>query len=191
MLTNIIIYFYQNFQNLGIAILVFTILLKILLLPLDYLNFKQQKKMEKLNEKIKEIQKKYKIESEEFSKEIAKFYKEERVNPFLGIILMVIQVIILAQIYNSINSISKMQDINSLFLGIDLKQPSFYFFFPTLIATFLPLISIKNIPKFYYFILGLVIVILAVQPSGILLYWFLFSIFSFLENLIFKKYIKS
>jgi len=191
MFTEIIIYFYKIFNNLGIAISIFTLSLKILTIPLDYLNFKQQKKMEKLNEKIKEIQKKYKMESKEFTEEIAKFYKQEKVNPFIGIILIVIQFLILAEIYKSINKISKIESINSFFMGIDLNKPSFYFFIPTLIATFLPLISIKNIPKFYYFIFGLVLVVLATQPSAILLYWFLFNILNFIQNLYFKKYIKN
>jgi len=53
---NALIYFYQQSGNIVLATFLFTVIIKIILSPFDYLNFVTQKKLEKINPIIKQLQ---------------------------------------------------------------------------------------------------------------------------------------
>lgn len=82
---------YDITLNYGIAIILFTIVVKLLTLPLT---IKQQKSLletQKIQPEVEKIQKKYKNDPEKFNMEIAKLYKEKNVNPLSGCLLLLIQ----------------------------------------------------------------------------------------------------
>ena len=70
-------------QNYGVAIILFTILIRFVLLPITIKQQKSMKKSTELQSKIKEIQFKYKNNQEQMQKEIMDLYKRENVSPFL------------------------------------------------------------------------------------------------------------
>jgi len=67
-------------QDFGIAIIIVTIFLRVLLYPLSDKALKSQKILQELQPKIKELQKKYK-NKEEQAKKMMEFYKEHKINP--------------------------------------------------------------------------------------------------------------
>ena len=77
-------FLYNVFNNYGIAIIVFTILLRIILIPITVSQQKSMKKNAKVQEKMKEIQKKYKNNPEKLNQETIELYKREKVSPFSG-----------------------------------------------------------------------------------------------------------
>lgn len=86
-------------QNFGIAIILFTILVRLVLLPIT---IKQQKSMKKTNElqsKIKEIQFKYKNNQDQMQKEIMDLYKREKVSPFSGCLSAILQLVIILSVF--------------------------------------------------------------------------------------------
>lgn len=91
---------YNFTQNYGLAIILFTVLIKIALMPL---NIKQQKSMKATQEiqpMLLKIQEKYKNNPEKQQAELQKLYAEKKVNPFGGCLLLFIQIpIILAMFY--------------------------------------------------------------------------------------------
>ena len=86
---------YDVCGDYGWAIVIFTLLIKIVLLPLG---IKQQKSMagiQKIQPKIEAVQKKYKNDKERLNQEIAKIYQQEKINPMGGCLPMLIQLPIL------------------------------------------------------------------------------------------------
>jgi YidC/Oxa1 family membrane protein insertase len=99
-LFNALLWIYSVAGNdLGIAVIVLTVLIKIILFPLGARAIRSQKTMAELQPKIKEIQEKYKNNKEEQAKAVMDFYKKEKINPFSGILPSLIQLPILIALY--------------------------------------------------------------------------------------------
>lgn len=87
-------------QNYGLAIIIFTILTKVLLFPITYKQSKAMDEMNKLAPIEKQIREKYKGNKEKMSEELMKAYQEHNVNPMGGCLPLLIQLpIILAMFY--------------------------------------------------------------------------------------------
>lgn len=90
---------YGLIGNYGLAIIVFTIIVKALLTPLTVKQTKSTFAMSEINPKIKEIQEKYKNKPEKQNEEITKLYKESGFNPLAGCLPMLIQMPILFALF--------------------------------------------------------------------------------------------
>lgn len=142
-LYNLLIFVYDVFPggDFGIAIIIVTLIIKSAMISLSKKQIESQKKTQEIQPELKRIQKKYKDNKEKQTKEVMKFYKKNKVNPFSGCLPMVIQVVFLIAIYRVIINISNAGlvanaedlysfirnpgEINSTFLGIiDLLKPS-------------------------------------------------------------------
>lgn len=100
-LFNALIFLYQNFSfgDLGIAIILLTLVIRIILFPLFYKGAKDQSIMQRLQPKIKEIQSQHKNNREKQAQALMALYKEHKVNPFSGFLLLIIQLPILLALY--------------------------------------------------------------------------------------------
>lgn len=92
-------FLYNLFNNYGIAIIVFTILLRIILIPITISQQKSMKKNAKVQEKMKEIQRKYKNNPEKLNQETIELYKREKVSPFSGCLSSIIQIILILSVF--------------------------------------------------------------------------------------------
>lgn len=95
---------YMVFQNYGLAIIVFTIILRLLLLPITIKQQKTVKKSAKLQEQMKEIQEKYKNNPEKMNFEIMDLYKREKMNPFSGCLSGILQIVIILSVFFLVSS---------------------------------------------------------------------------------------
>lgn len=95
----IFIYHSLAFGDLGFAIIILTIAIRIVLFPLFYKGAKQQALMQKIQPKLKEIQEKHKDNKERQAMELMALYKKHKINPFSSILSLVIQIPILIAIY--------------------------------------------------------------------------------------------
>lgn len=86
--------------NYGLAIILFTILVKVLLLPLSIKQTKSTKAMQDIQPKIQELQEKYKNKPEKQQQEIMKLYQEAKINPLAGCLPLFIQLPILLALFN-------------------------------------------------------------------------------------------
>lgn len=77
--------------NYGIAIIIFTVLVKMIMIPLTMKQTKSMKNMQEIQPKIKEIQKKYQNDKEKMNEKVMELYKEHNVNPFGGCLPLLIQ----------------------------------------------------------------------------------------------------
>ncbi len=92
-------FLYNMVNNYGMAIILFTIIIKVILIPLSIKQQKTMKKSAKLQEKMKIIQFKYKNDPEKMNQEIMSLYKNEKMSPFSGCLTAIIQFLLLLSIF--------------------------------------------------------------------------------------------
>ena len=95
---------YSIINNYGLAIIFFTIIIKILFIPFSVKQQKTMKKSAKLQEKMKILQFKYKNDPEKLNQEVMELYKTEKMNPFSGCLTAIIQIILLFSIFYLVRS---------------------------------------------------------------------------------------
>ena len=86
-------------NNFGFAIIVFSILLRIILLPITIKQQQSMKKTNKIQGQIKAIQLKYKNNPEMLNKETMELYKKEKISPFSGCLSAIVQIIIIFSVF--------------------------------------------------------------------------------------------
>lgn len=91
-------------HDLGIAILVLTVMVRILLWPLTHKTLHSQKAMQDIQPKLKEIQERYKDDKERKAKEMMELYKREKVSPFSSCLPLLIQLPLFIALYQALNA---------------------------------------------------------------------------------------
>lgn len=142
--------------NLGLAIFLLAILVRLCISPLNRNLMKQQQKLTTIQPQLQKIQEQYKNEPQKFLEETQKLYRAEGIKMsslfngmFLQIILLMLFFIFIRQIilkpdwtqylYNFITIPFNMQNVNFNFLGIlNLKEPNFYLLLIYIILTLIP-----------------------------------------------------
>jgi YidC/Oxa1 family membrane protein insertase len=116
--------------SFGLAIIVFTIIIRILLLPLSIKQMKSTAKMSLVQPEMKKIQEKYKSDPQKAQQEVMKFYKEKGVSPMGGCLPMLIQMPILFALFAVFNTLD-MQGAGFLWMK-DLTLADPYYILPIL-----------------------------------------------------------
>lgn len=138
-LFNLLVFVYNIIpgSDFGVAIIVVTVLLRLVLFPLSHKALKSQKALQDLQPQIKEIQKKF-TNKEEQAKALMEFYKNHKVNPFSGCLPLLVQLPLLLALYrvfltglepSSMEAlypfIHNPSSLNPIFLGVvNLAQPN-------------------------------------------------------------------
>ena len=92
-------FLYEQFNNYGVAIIIFSVLLRIILIPITIKQQKSLKKNAKLQKEMKEIQTKYKSNPEKLNQETIELYKREKMSPFSGCFSGILQIIIILSVF--------------------------------------------------------------------------------------------
>jgi YidC/Oxa1 family membrane protein insertase len=124
---------------LGVAIILLTVIVRLILYPISKKQIESQKKLQDLQPEIKKLQDKYKDDKEKKGRALMEFYKEKKVNPASGCLPLVVQIVFFIALYQAfiagINFNSTCGDlysfvacpsgINMNFFGIlDLAKPN-------------------------------------------------------------------
>ena len=102
------------FGNFGLAILLFTVILKVVTLPLSVKSYRSMGRLKDLQPEIKKIQEKYQEDKMKINVETMELYKREKVNPMSGCLPNLIQIPIFFALYKV------------LFVGIEMRHAPFY-----------------------------------------------------------------
>lgn len=92
-------YLYGWVQNYGWAIIIFSVLLKLVLLPFTIKQQKNIKKSAKISEETNKLQVKYKNDPEKLNREIMDLYKREKASPFSGCLSSILQLVIFVSVF--------------------------------------------------------------------------------------------
>ena len=97
-------FIYNLVNNYGLAIIIFTVLLKLIMLPLTIKQQKTMKKTTEMQAKVKEIQNKYSNDQLRMSQELTDLYKRENVSPFSGCLTSLVQFFVILSIFYLVSS---------------------------------------------------------------------------------------
>jgi len=95
-------FLYQFVGNYGIAIVILTILIKLIFWPLGTISYKSMKEMQKLQPKLMELKEKYKNDQAKIGQETMALYRAHKVNPLSGCLPMLIQIPVFIGLYNTL-----------------------------------------------------------------------------------------
>ena len=97
-------FIYNLVKNYGVAIIIFSIVVKLVMIPISIKQQKTMKKSIKLQSKMKEIQFKYKNNPEKLNRETMELYKSENMSPFSGCLSAIVQLILLFAVFFLVKS---------------------------------------------------------------------------------------
>lgn len=212
---NLLIWLYNLIGDVGVAIIVVTVVVRFMLLPLSARAVKSQQLLQSLQPKMEEIKRKYKDDKEKQSKELMKFYQEHKVNPFSSCLPMLIQLPIIFALYKVFrvgleqesmqylySFISAPEQVNPMFLGlVNMSTPNVVLSVLAGIFQFVQSKMIDKKPKkakagdigsllskqMVYFMPAVTVFIAMSLPSGLALYWIATTVFAILQQYIIAK----
>ena len=185
----------------GWAIIIFTVIIRVILLPLNAVQINSTRKMQEIQPELKALQEKYSSKDLEtrnkLNEETQKLYKEAGVNPYAGCLPMVIQLPVMWALYQAIWRTPELQ--NGKFLWMDLGKPDPYCILPILAAVFtflssyiatlsVPKSSQTTMTKMMSYVMAIMVGIWAIIfQSAISLYWVISNLFQVGQTLVLQN----
>ena len=198
-----------NFSFYAMAIIITTIIFKLLLLPISLHQVKSSKKMSEIQPKMKEIQTKYKNDPQTMQVKMAELYKEHKYNPASGCLPLLIQLPIILAFFKvmgnptiyAFKDLELYQAMNKTFFWIkNLETPDTLLWGLPLLAaatTYLQSLTMAQpstdpqaqaTQKMMNMMLPIMIFMGAKGfPAGLALYWVISNIFSIVQQMISNK----
>ncbi|HOP55240.1 MAG TPA: YidC/Oxa1 family membrane protein insertase [bacterium] len=199
-LISILDFFYNMTGNYGVALILFTVLVKLVLYPLTHQQFKALKEQQKIQPEQNKLREKYKDDPQKLNEELVELYRRHGVNPLGGCLPLIIQFPILAILYSAINAYSG-KFANASFLWIKSLAapdlPLLIIYGISMVASSLVSSPLSDDPaqrKSQLFMgIGLPVVFTVLFrsfPSAFILYWFVFNILTTIQQLYVMKVLK-
>lgn len=188
------------FQSFGFAIMIVTVGVRMLLMPLNVIQYKNQLNMKRLQPQLKELKEKYSSKHAEKQKqyqvEMLKLMQENKANPVMGCLPLIVQLPVFSAVYYAIRQTKEISA--SSFLWLNLGHPDPYFVLPLLAACMTYIqgkIVQTNVPgeqmtqaKMMQFMSPVMVFMFGfASPSGLVLYWLTGSAFMIVQYMILKK----
>ncbi|MBN7276600.1 membrane protein insertase YidC [Lactobacillus acetotolerans] len=191
-------------NNYGWSIIAFTVVVRVLLLPLNAISIKSTTKMQNIQPQVDALRKKYPGRDTEsrtlLSQETNKLYKEAGVNPYAGCLPLLIQLPVMYALYGAIMRTPQLQ--TGHFLWMDLGKPDPYYVMPilsmvlTFISTYIsqmstPKESQSGMTKVMTYGMSIMVGIMGIYfQSAITLYWVISNLFQVVQTFILQNPIK-
>ncbi len=128
-----LVFFHGFVGNWGIAIILLTFVLRMLMFPINQKSYKNMEGMRKISEPMKEMREKYKDDPAKLQQETMNLYKEHGVNP-LGCLPMLLQMPIFFALYRTIYNSVEMYSADFVGWYTDLSTPDPYYVLPALVG---------------------------------------------------------
>jgi YidC/Oxa1 family membrane protein insertase len=208
--------FYKLIPNYGIAIILLTLLVKVLFFPLTKKSSEATLRMQAIAPRIKELQTKYKDNTQKMNAEMAELYKKEGYNPLSGCLPMLLQIPIFFAMYNLFNNHFDLRGAMFIPRWIpDLSLPEAIYTFSTFRIPILGWSAIRLLPFIYVgsqllygkvtqtpdqqgnaqmkmmlYVMPIVFFfILYDVPSGLLIYWIFSNVLTMVQQVAINKYL--
>lgn len=180
--------------NYGFAIIIITVLIKIVFYPLTEKSFNSMQAMQKLQPKMKEIQKIYKNDKQRLNAEIMSLYKQHKVNPASGCLPMLIQIPIFIALYEVLLYSIDVRQTPFIFWIQDLSAKDPYYIFPILMGISMyvqqKMTPSAGDPRFAQ-IMNFMPIIFTFMflnfPVGLVIYWLLNNLLTIAQQYLIKR----
>ncbi len=184
---NVLETFYGWTGNYGIAIIMLTVCLQLILLRFTLMQLKSAAQMRKIQPEMKRIQEKYKGNPEAMNRETLNLYRKYKVNPLAGCLPMLIQLPIFLALFNALRTSWALHGAKFVWWITDLSSKDPYYILPLLMGAVMFLQQRSSVPAgtdpaqaamFKY--MPLIFTLLFMNfPSGLVLYWLTNSLLVF------------
>jgi YidC/Oxa1 family membrane protein insertase len=189
-------YLHELTHNYGVAIILITVFIKLLLAPLAYKSYKSMKSMAAVQPEMMALQKKYADDRERLNKELMKFYKERKVNPVGGCLPMFFQIPVFVALFNILYMTIELRQAPFILWVKDLSVQDPYYVLPILMGVTM-FIQQKIQPTTMdpkqaqiMLLLPVFLTFLFITfPAGLVLYWLTNNVLTIAQQVITDRYI--
>ena len=112
-LGSVLAFFYSIIPNSGVAIILLTVAVRLVLFPLTAKQAKSMIAMQRVQPEIKKLQAKYKNDRQKLNEEMMKFYKENQINPLGGCLPLLLQMPVFIALFQTLRDIQKFIPVDS------------------------------------------------------------------------------
>jgi YidC/Oxa1 family membrane protein insertase len=192
--------------NYGWAIILLTVVIKIVLLPLTHTNMKSMKRMQELNPKVQGIRDKYRAKLKDkqgrpnlevqrkMNDEVMAVYKEAGVNPVGGCIPMLLQMPILFAFFNLLTAAVELRNAPWMLWILDLSSRDPYFVLPIVMGA-TQWLQVRMAPQSgdpmqrrMFELMPIIMTVMFISvPSGLVLYWLTNNVLTILQQAVYKR----
>lgn len=185
-----------SIPSYGLAIILLTIVIKMVLYPLSYKQMKSMVAMQRIQPKLKEIQNKWKNKDpKKMQQKVMELYQEHNVNPMAGCLPLLIQMPILIALYRSLFGFPYINEAHASFFWVkSLSNTDPYFILPILagLTTFLQSKMTTSMADptqrtMLYMMPVFIAWISSTIPAGLALYWVVFNLVGGLQQYFVNK----
>lgn len=181
--------------NWGWAIILLTLIVRIVLYPLSYKGMVGMQKLKELAPKMKEIQEKYKGDNQKLQIHMMELYKKHGANPMGGCLPLILQIPVFFAIYRVLYNAVELKSAEWILWINDLSVMDPYFVLPILMGISMYLhqvftpsaIADPTQAKIFKFLPVVFTLFLITFPAGLVLYWTVSNIFSIIQQLLINK----
>ncbi len=189
-LLNVLKYFYKYTHNYGIAIIIITVIIKLLFFPLTHKSYKSMKDMQKLQPKMAELKEKYKDDRDGMNRAMMDLYKTHKVNPLGGCLPMVIQIPVFFALYKALMYSIELRHAPFMLWITDLSAKDPYYVTPIIMGATM-FIQQKMTPSTMdpmqakmMMALPIVFTFMFLNfPSGLVIYWLVNNILTIAQQM--------
>lgn len=190
-------FFYRYVGNYGIAIIIITIILKVLFFPLTHKSYKSMKDMQKIQPEMTRLREKFKNDRDAMNKAVMELYRDHKVNPLGGCLPMVVQIPVFFALYKALMFSIELRHAPFFLWITDLADKDPYYITPIIMGATM-FIQQKMTPSqmdpmqqkmmlalpvvFTFMFLGF--------PSGLVLYWLVNNILTIGQQMYINKLVK-
>jgi YidC/Oxa1 family membrane protein insertase len=171
-------FFYRYTHNYGIAIIILTVLIKILFYPLTRKQMESMGQMQKLQPKMKAIREKFKDDKERLNKEVMDLYRTHKINPLGGCWPMLLQIPVFFALYKALLNSIELRHAPFMFWIQDLSEKDPCYITPIIMGATMflqqkmtPAAGDPNQQKMMMFMPLIFTFMFLNFPSGLVLYW--------------------
>ena len=187
-------FLYQYISNYGVAIIILTILIKLIFWPLGNISYKSMKEMQKLQPKLTELKEKYKNDQAKIGQETMALYKAHKVNPLSGCLPMLIQIPVFIGLYNTLLYAIELRHSPFFWWIQDLSAKDPYYITPIIMGAtqfiqqkMTPTTGDPNMAKMMLIMPIVFTFIFLNFPAGLVIYWLLNNILSIGQQIYINK----
>jgi YidC/Oxa1 family membrane protein insertase len=187
-------FFYGYVGNYGLAIIIITVILKILFFPLTHKSYKSMKEMSKLQPKMTALREKYKNDKDAMNRAVMELYRDHKVNPLGGCLPMIVQIPVFFALYKALMFSIELRHAPFMLWIIDLSDKDPYYVTPVIMGVTMFIqqkMTPSNMDEMQQKImLGLPVIFTFMFlsfPSGLVLYWLINNILTIGQQMYINK----
>jgi YidC/Oxa1 family membrane protein insertase len=189
-LLSVLNYFYGYVGNYGFAIIILTVIIKLLFWPLTHKSYASMKAMQQLQPEMQKIREKFKNDKEKLNRELMELYKNRRVNPLGGCLPMLVQIPVFFALYKVLMEAIEMRHAEFFWWITDLSTKDPYYVTPLIMGATM-FIQQKLTPttmdpmqaKIFMFMPIIFTFMFLNFPSGLVLYWLINNLLTIVQQL--------